>query len=314
MHRHLGKQLLILSAVVIFSAYLIKNAAVNLTEQGIASGFSFLHHKTGFDIIMHIIPYDESSTYFCAFLVGLLNTLILSFVGIICCTIIGFIIAIGRISNNWIISKISLIYIEVFRNIPLLLQIFFWYFAILRNLPSPKESYSFFEIAFLNIRGLYLPNPITWEVPKLTGFNFTGGIVVIPELFAMLIGLSLYTASYVAEIIRAGIVGIDNGQREASFTLGLNRWQTLRLVIIPQALRIIIPPLTSQYLNLTKNSSLAAAIAYPDLVSVFAGTVLNQTGQAVEVILITMAVYLSISLSISALMNLYNRKTILVER
>lgn len=282
----------------------------------------------------------------------------------------------ARLSSNWIISRLATLYIEVFRNLPLLLQILFWYFAILPLFPHPRQSIEFFNSIFLNTRGLYLPAPVpepgfgwvlvalavaavvsilikrwasrrqektgmpfpvfwtslglfvflpwlaygiagfplSWEFPELKGFNFRGGISVIPELFALALALSIYTAAYIAEIVRSGIQSVSHGQTEAAYALGLKRGQTLRLVIIPQAMRVIIPQLTSQYLNLTKNSSLAPAIGYPDLVAVFAGTTLNQTGQAVEIIGITMGVYLTISLSISAFMNWYNRRMALVER
>jgi len=283
---------------------------------------------------------------------------------------------VARLSNNWLISKVATVYIETLRNIPLLLQIFFWYFAVLRALPSPRQSVSLGEAVFLNVRGLYLPSPVMeagssfvviaffiavigsivlakWskrrqmltgqpfpvlavsaasivllplivffimgmpiglEYPALKGFNFQGGVVVIPELAALLVALSFYTAAFIAEIVRSGILAVSKGQSEAAESLGLTRTQALKLVIIPQAMRVIIPPLTSQYLNLTKNSSLATAIGYPDLVSVFMGTTLNQTGQAIEVIALTMAVYLTISISTSILMNIYNKKMALVER
>lgn len=283
---------------------------------------------------------------------------------------------VARLSSNWLVSRLAAVYIETFRNIPLLLQIFFWYFAVLQALPSPRQSLSLGEAIFLNVRGLYFPAPemepgsgfviaalifgviasllinvwannkqrltgqqtpmgrialgsvvglplivyflagmpISLNYPELKGFNFQGGISIIPELAALLLALSVYTASFIAEIVRSGINAVSHGQTEAAMSLGLPRAKTLKLVVIPQALRIIIPPLTSQYLNLTKNSSLAMAIGYPDLVSVFAGTTLNQTGQAIEIIAMTMGVYLTLSLITSALMNLYNRKVALVER
>jgi general L-amino acid transport system permease protein len=283
---------------------------------------------------------------------------------------------VARLSNNWLIAKIATIYVEMFRNIPLLLQIFFWYFAVLRTLPGPRQSWAAGEIVFLNIRGLYLPQPIlgdgfgfvtlafvlaivvtlmvnrwankrqadtgqqfniwgmafgliiivpalvffavgaplTWDLPALKGFNFQGGMTIIPELTALLTALSIYTATFIAEAVRSGILAVNSGQTEAASALGLHRSKVLKLVVIPQALRVIIPQLTSQYLNLVKNSSLATAIGYPDLVAVFAGTTLNQTGQAIEIIAMTMGVYLFISLTISALMNWYNNKTMLVER
>ncbi len=355
---------------------LFDNLQVNLANRGISTGFGFLDSEAGFGIISHLIDYSESSSYGQAFLVGLLNTLLVSFIGIILATLLGILVGVARLSSNWLISRLALGYVELIRNIPLLLQIFFWYFAVLRSLPSPRQSINWGDAIFMNNRGIYLPSPLpgegfslagwvfgfalvaslllfrwarrrqhrtgklfpywsvsmglliglplltqalqgfplSWELPVLRGFNFRGGIVMIPEFLALLLALSIYTASYIAEIVRAGIQAVNRGQSEAALSLGLTRGQTLRLVVLPQALRVIIPPLTSQYLNLLKNSSLAAAIAYPDLVSVFAGTVLNQTGQAVEVIGITMGVYLLISLSISMLMNWYNHKMRLVER
>lgn len=356
--------------------YIFGNTAANLERQGIATGFNFLQTTAGFGIITHLIDYTESSSYGRAFFVGLLNTLLLAFCGIIAATILGVIVGISRLSKNWLIARMALVYIEIFRNIPLLLQIFFWYFAVLRALPAPRNSMNFMDSVFFNNRGLYLPSsileegfslvgwafaiaiiavvviarwarkrqeqtgqqfhtvfvsvgilvalpllamivtgfPLSWEIPVLKGFNFVGGTVIIPEFMSLWLALSVYTASFIAEIVRAGIQAVDHGQTEASYALGLQSGPTLRLVILPQALRVIIPPLSSQYLNLTKNSSLATAIAYPELVSVFTGTILNQTGQAVEIISITMAVYLSISLGISMMMNWYNAKMALVER
>jgi len=369
-------QALLLMAVVYSGMYIFDNTIANLERQGIASGFDFMGTTAGFSIITHLVDYSEASSYGTAFLVGLLNTLILSFFGIVAATILGVIIGIARLSNNWIVQKMAMVYIETFRNIPLLLQIFFWYFAVLRALPSPKGSVNFLDSFFINNRGIYSPAPIyedgfsltvwalgaavvgiifmtrwahkrqettgqqfplfsaslglliglpllalivtgfpvSWEIPELKGFNFVGGMVIIPEFIAMWAALSIYTASFIAELVRAGIQSVDHGQTEASFAMGVKPGVTMRLVILPQALRVIIPPLSSQFLNLTKNSSLAAAIAYPELVSVFTGTVLNQTGQAVEIIIITMAVYLSISLVISMIMNWYNARIAIVER
>lgn len=374
--RAIAFQVIALISVAAFGWYLFDNTQTNLRQRGIATGFGFLSSPAGFGIIQHLIPYSESSSYGRVFWVGLLNTLLVSGLGIVFATLLGFVIGIARLSKNWLVAKLATVYIEVFRNIPLLLQIFFWYFAVLRAVPSPRQSLSLGDAVFLNIRGLYLPKPVfeagfwatpaallaavvamlllrrwahrrqeatgkpfhtgyasltlllglpalafaaagcplSWDYPELQGFNFRGGIVVIPELAALVTALSIYTAAFIAEIVRAGIQAVSHGQTEAAYSLGLRPGQALRLVIIPQALRVIIPPLTSQYLNLTKNSSLAAAIAYPDLVSVFAGTVLNQTGQAIEVIAITMAVYLTISLLISLFMNWYNRRVALVER
>ncbi len=369
-------QAVLLIAVVSFGWYIFGNTAANLEKQGIATGFRFMGTTAGFGIITHLIDYTEASSYGRAFAVGLLNTLLVAFCGIIAATIIGVFIGIARLSHNWLISRLAMVYIEIFRNIPLLLQIFFWYFAVLRALPAPKLSFNILDGMFINNRGIYLPSaiyedgfslviwalviaiiavifmarwahkrqdatgqqfhtfyaaiailvglpllaltvtgfPLSWEIPALKGFNFKGGTVIIPEFVALWLSLSIYTASFIAEIVRAGIQAVSHGQTEASNALGLKAGPTLQLVILPQALRVIIPPLSSQFLNLTKNSSLATAIAYPELVSVFTGTVLNQTGQAVEIISITMAVYLSISLGISALMNWYNARMALVER
>ncbi len=358
-------QALALGGALGLGLFLLLNLLDNLERLGIASGFGFLDSTAGFGITMSLIDYSETSSYGRAFLVGLLNTLLVSALGIVVATVIGFAIGIGRLSRNWLIARLATVYIETLRNVPLLLQIFFWYFAALSTLPSPRQSIVFADVVFLNNRGLYTPSPVagpgfgwmlagivagliaaalylrwsrrrasgrggwmaaaaiglgiaalagwaagpvfSWDVPALGAFNFRGGWVLIPELVALLAALSLYTAAFIAEVVRAGIEAVPRGQVEAASALGLTRRQTLTEIVIPQALRVIVPPLTNQYLNLTKNSSLAAAIAYPELVSVFAGTVLNQTGQAVEVITITMAVYLAISLAISAVMNLYNR-------
>lgn len=352
------------------------NTLTNMERRGITTGFAFLNSTAGFGILMSLVEYDETHTYGRTFIVGLLNTVVVSVLGIFFATALGFIVGVARLSNNWLIAKIATVYVEVLRNIPLLIQIFFWYFAVLQTLPGPRQSLSFGEGFFLNGRGLYVPAPVPesgfstvlivmlvgiaasvflykwahkrqeasgrqfpvfwssigmvlglpfivflvlggplgWELPALKGFNFKGGVRIIPELMALTWALSLYTASFIAEIVRAGIQGVSHGQTEAAHALGLRNGPTLRLVVIPQAMRIIIPPLTSQYLNLAKNSSLATAIGYPDLVSVFMGTTLNQTGQAVEIVAMTMAVYLVISLVISGFMNWWNKKMALVER
>ena len=375
-YRALFFQVLVLGGVVALGFTLVSNTLHNLERQGIASGFGFMTTTAGFSILMNLIEYTESDSYFRAFIVALLNTLLVAVIGVFFATILGFLIGVARLSSNFLIAKIATVYIETLRNLPLLLQIFFWYFGVLRNLPSVKDSIIVLDSFFLNNRGLYSPAPIfedgfsliswafvlavviviyvkrwarkrqertgqqfhtfyvsvgilislpllaaiitgfpmSWDYPVKGTFNFSGGFSLIPELVSLSLALSLYTASFIAEIVRAGIMAVSHGQTEASYALGLKPGQTLRFVIIPQALRVIIPPLTSQYLNLTKNSSLAAAIAYPDLVLVFAGTVLMQTGQAVEVVAITMGVYLTISLLISAFMNWYNNKMALVER
>lgn len=369
-------QVTLLAAVVAVIAGMAWNASHALERQNIASGFGFLDNTAGFDIVQTLVAYDETSTYGRVLLVGILNTLLVAVTGVVLATVLGLVIGIGQLSSNWLFARLCRAYVEILRNIPLLLQLFFWYFAVLRALPGPRESWSFLDSAFLNNRGLYLPKPLTgpgfemvvlafgvgliaaavlahlrrrhreetgragpllapvlalsllpplaalaimqfpfsFSWPALAGFDFEGGFTVLPELIALVVALSTYTASYIAEIVRAGIQGVPKGQIEASQALGLKRGEALRLVIIPQALRQIIPPLTSQYLNLTKNSSLAVAIAYPDLVSVFAGTTLNQTGQAIEIIAITMAVYLTFSLLTSAAMNAYNRRIALTER
>ncbi|MDG2846063.1 amino acid ABC transporter permease [Vibrio parahaemolyticus] len=369
-------QIIAIAALVFFFYTIINNALNNLDARGIATGFGFLNQEAGFGIGLTLIEYNETYSYGRTFIVGLLNTALVSVLGIMLATAIGFTMGVARLSTNWLVSRLAAVYIETFRNIPLLLQIFFWYFAVLQALPSARQSLSLGEAIFLNVRGLYFPAPvfnegsgvviaafvigliatisisiwarnkqrltgqqtpmgriglgllvglpllvyfvsgmpISLEYPELKGFNFKGGISIIPELAALLLALSVYTAAFIAEIVRSGINAVSHGQTEAAMSLGLPRAKTLKLVVIPQALRIIIPPLTSQYLNLTKNSSLAMAIGYPDLVSVFAGTTLNQTGQAIEIIAMTMGVYLTLSLLTSALMNLYNRKVALVER
>lgn len=369
-------QVVVLAAVAGFLAYIFNNTLHNLEQRGISTGFAFLNNEAGFGVLQSLIDYDETYTFGRTFLVGLLNTILVSLLGIALATIVGFVMGVARLSSNWLINKLATIYIETFRNIPLLLQIVFWYFAILPLLPHPRQSMALGEAIFLNRRGFYLPSPVfeagfgmvvgalvaailvvgllarwahkrqdatgkifpvfsvsaalliglpllvflasgsplSWDYPVLKGFNFRGGMTVVPELIALAVALSVYTAAFIAEIVRSGIQSVSHGQTEAAYALGLRPRATLRLVIIPQAMRVIIPQLTSQYLNLTKNSSLAPAIGYPDLVAVFAGTTLNQTGQAVEIIAITMGVYLTLSLLISAFMNWYNKKMALVER
>ncbi|WID96617.1 amino acid ABC transporter permease [Bosea vestrisii] len=370
-------QILLLAVVgfVIWSA--ASNAIENLRAQKIASGFGFWHNAAGFDVNQKLIPFSASgSTYGQAFWVGLLNTLLVASIGIVLATFLGFFVGVARLSSNWIVSKIAMIYVEVIRNVPLLLQLFFWYNAVLKPLPNPRQSIELPAGFLLNNRGLYVPDPqfgpggnliiwalliglvatfvfrswarkqqaatgkqypiglvafgliivlpllvyfatgrpITFVYPELAGFNLRGGIQIFPEFVALLVGLTTYTAGFIAEVVRAGILAVSKGQTEAANALGLRAGPTLKLVVIPQAMRVIIPPLTSNYLNLTKNSSLAVAIGYPDLVQVFTGTVLNQTGQAVEVVAITMAVYLTISLVTSFFMNIYNKRMALVER
>jgi general L-amino acid transport system permease protein len=360
-------QILFVGVLVWIGYEIVANAQDNLRSQRITSGFGFLNNTAGFDVSQSLIPYSGSDTYTRVFLVGLLNTLLVSIIGIFFATVIGFMVALGRLSPNWLLSRISGGYVELIRNLPLLFQILFWYLAVLAALPNPRQSISLFGSFFLSNRGLVIPRPIgtpgfepfalavliaivtaialwryarrqlfqsgkvitvwpyalglliglplvsvlifgvplTFEVPVLKGFNFAGGSRVIPEFVALTLALSTYTAAFIAEIVRAGIQSVHKGQMEAGSSLGLHRGAVLRLIIIPQALRVILPPLTNQYLNLTKNSSLAVAIGYPDLVSVFAGTTLSQTGQAIEIIGITMGVYLLISLVTSAIMSFY---------
>jgi general L-amino acid transport system permease protein len=370
-------QVVLVAALAFLIYEAASNAADNLRQARIASGFGFLSSNSGFDVNQKLISYDAATgTYGRAFLVGLLNTLLVAGIGIVLTTFLGFIIGVARLSRNWVIARVAKVYVESIRNVPLLLQLLFWYNAVLAPLPNPRQSVVFGGGFFLNNRGLFMPEPVfgpgswlidvafvvgvvgsiafrswarkqqeatgqqypvglvalgaiiglpilayfvsgmpvTLNYPSLRGFNFSGGLQVYPEFVALLIGLTTYTAAFIAEIVRAGILAVSKGQTEAASALGVKPGHTLRLVIIPQALRVIIPPLTSQYLNLTKNSSLAVAIGYPDLVQIFAGTVLNQTGQALEVIAITMLVYLTISLVTSFVMNIYNRRVAIIER
>jgi general L-amino acid transport system permease protein len=360
-------QLLFVAALAWIGYEIVANARANLQAQRITAGFGFLANTAGFDVSQNLIPYSGSDSYTRVFLVGLLNTLLVSIIGIFFATVIGFLVALGRLSPNWLLSRISGGYVELVRNLPPLFQILFWYLAVLTALPNPRQSISLFGSFFLSNRGFVIPKPIgnpgfepfvlaiviavvgslllqryarkqlfdhgrmiriwpyvlgmlvglpllsslvfgapvKFEIPELKGFNFSGGSRVIPEFVALTLALSTYTAAFIAEIVRAGIQSVHKGQMEAGSSLGLQRGSTLRLIVVPQAMRVILPPLTNQYLNLTKNSSLAVAIGYPDLVSVFAGTTLSQTGQAIEIIGMTMGVYLLISLVTSALMSFY---------
>jgi general L-amino acid transport system permease protein len=369
-------QVAVLAAILAALSLAAVNTAYNLKKAGIASGFGFLSQLAGFDISQSLIAYSRTSSYGRAFWVGLLNTLLVSGVSIVLSTLLGFLVGVLRLSGNWLVSRLAYAYIDVVRNIPLLLQLLFWYMAILNPLPGPNRALALHGTVFLCNRGLIVPRPIFgpgsevvalavvlavfiaaavvilgkrhqrstgkrfpalsgaaavlvglpflalaatgfpfhWEVPVLEGFNFSGGLTLLPEFTALVLGLTLYTAAFIAENVRAGIQAVPRAQIEASRALGLRPSMTLRLVVIPQALRVIIPPLTSQHLTLVKNSSLAVVIGYPDLMSVFAGTALNQTGQAVEIIAITMLVYLTVSLTISAVMNWYNARLAIRER
>ena len=359
--------------------YFTRNAQVNLLARNITSGFDFLSTNSGFDVQFSLIAYDGSFSFGRAYLVGLLNTLLVSFFGVIFASILGFIIGISRLSENLLLSKLSLFYVELFRNLPLILQIFFWYFVVLRNLPSTEKSLILLDFLIINVQGFYFPKFIftnfqfivygiifavltillikyysnkmfyntgkylpvfklsliflilfplffsflgsvglKFEQAKLIQnfgiFNYVGGVKLVPEFLALLFALSLYTSAFIAENVRAGILSISKGQKEAAKSIGLNNSLSLKLIIIPQALRVIIPPTTNQYLNLVKNSSLAAGIGYPDLTSVFAGTSLSQTGKAIEIIFIVMMTYLSISLFISLILNWYNKKIAFISK
>ncbi len=379
-NKDLIPQVLTVFLLVLVIIYFTINAQDNMGNRGISFGFGFLSQESSFDITFSLIDYDGSDSYARAFLVGLLNTILVSSIGIFFATLLGVTVGIGRLSQNYLIAKAAEWYVEIFRNIPLILQIFFWYFAALRALPLTVDSINFYDISFLNVKGWYVPRFIwtnfsiffysiivaiitivfftkyarkqrdefgkqlptfyvsfgliiglplltflfggvrlSFEIPELeqlstTVYVYKGGVSIIPELISLALALSMYTATFIAENVRAGILGVNKGQKEAAASIGLTKGQILKLVVMPQALRIIIPPTTNQYLNLTKNSSLAAAIAYPDIVLVFAGTALMQTGRAIEIISITMLTYLSLSLSISIFMNWYNKKIAIKEK
>ena len=373
-------QLLTLVFVILVFGFFSYNAQVNMENRGITFGYGFLSQESSFDVQFSLIEYDGSHSYFRAYLVGLLNTILVSVIGIVFATIIGVVVGIARLSSNYLIERTAAIYVEFFRNIPLLLQIFFWYFAALRALPLPEKAEPMFGVFFLTIKGFFVP-AFVWnnldifiysviaaiisivfvrlhakkkqenqgiqtpvlsisiglliilpllsfllggvnvsvEIPVIeqlsqTSFTYKGGLKLPPELISLALALSLYTATFIAECVRAGVQGVSKGQKEAAASIGLTPNQVLKLVVMPQALRIIIPPTTNQYLNLTKNSSLAAAIAYPDLVLVFAGTALMQTGRAIEIVSITMLTYLTLSITISIFMNWYNKKIAIKEK
>lgn len=365
-------QFIFVAALIWIFYFLFENTTANLARQGIASGFGFLGNRAGFDVSLSYIPFSSDSSYLTAFWVAVLNTLVLSALGIVLATFLGFGLGLARVSRNWLIARLATVYIETFRNVPLLLQLFFWYFAILRPLPGPRDSVSFGAVAFLNNRGLVVPQPVltegggiviaalvagfvgatimavrarrirqetglgrtvwhwwtlgliglpvlamwltdtdlTFIVPELRGFNFVGGIVLLPEMLAALLGLGFYISAAIGEIVRAGIQGVPKGQYEAAAALGHSRFEMMRFVVLPQAMRIIIPPLATQYLSLAKNTSLAAAIAFPEVISIVAGTTLTQTGQAVETILLAMAFYVTVSLFIAAVMNFFNYRVL----
>ncbi|MBC7804278.1 MAG: ABC transporter permease subunit [Candidatus Parcubacteria bacterium] len=292
--------------VVWFFAY---NTAQNLETRKIASGFAFLWREAGFEIgETGAIAFSAADTYLRALGIGLWNTFRVAAIGVVLATLLGTLVGLARLSPNWLLAKLASGYVEVIRNVPLLVQLFFWYAVITEYMPDPGDALQPLANVFLSNRGIVFPTP--WSTPVLEGFNFMGGAALSPEFAALLVGLVSYTAAFIGEIVRAGVLSVGRGQVDAAFSMGLTRRRALRFVVLPQALRLIVPPLTSQYLNLAKNSSLAVAIGYPDLVSI-ANTTMNQTGQAIEGVAIIMAVFLTISLSISAFMNWYNRRVAL---
>jgi len=369
-------QIIVFLALAYFFYTIYNNTLTNMQARGIRTGFGFMSQPAGFDILLSLIPFEATDSYGRTFFVGLLNTILVSVISIVLATLLGFLVGVSRLSNNWLVAKVATVFVETFRNIPLLLQIFFWYFAVLATLPGVRDSISIADSVFVNVRGLSVPRivwesgasfvfyaflaaiagvffltrwarkrqeatgqpfpsfwaglglliglpllaflvsgmPASVEVPKLQGFGFQGGMTLIPELVALTVALSVYTAAFIAEAVRAGVQSVSHGQVEAAAALGLPNAKVLRFVTIPQALRVIVPPLNSQYQNLIKNSSLAMAIGYPDLVAVFMGSTLNQVGQAVEIVFLTMLVYLLINLTLSLFMNWYNAKIKLVER
>ena len=369
-------QIALVLALGYFFYIIVSNTLANMESRGIKSGFDFLSSTAGFDILMSLIPYDATHTYGRTFVVGLLNTILVSVIGIVLSTIVGFIIGVAHFSHNWLIRKLATVYVEIFRNIPLLLQIFFWYFAVLSTLPGARQSLSLGEAIFLTVRGLYLPDiiadsgaafvqatiiigiigtffvkrwarkrqdetgqqfpvlyagialilglplialiatgiPFHFEYPVLRGFNYSGGITVIPELMALALSLTIYAGAFIGEAVRAGVQSVPHGQTEAARSIGLKEKQIMKLIIVPQAMRVITPILNSEYQSLVKNSTLATAIGYPDLFTVFVGTTLNQTGQAIEIVTMTMAVYFLFNMLISFVMNLFNKKVAMVSR
>jgi len=362
-------QVILIALIAIFGYGIFSATQTNLAQLGVHSGFDFFFKRAGFEIGQALIPFDANSTIARAFVVALLNTLVLAFASIICASVLGLVIGVARLSKNWLTARLAAAYVETFRNIPSLLQIFFWYFVVLRTLPAPDESLTFANLVFLNNHGLFVPLPapggvlpvmmislavsivaavllhrwaerrlhttgrgfpavsagmalvivtqavvmlaggVGWEVPTRGRFSYHGGLVLMPEFMSLVVGLSMYNATYIAEIVRSGFASIGKGQTEAAESLGMPGLMALRLVIFPQALRVIIPPLTTQYLNLFKSTSLAAAIAYPEIVSVFVGTVNNLVGQPVIIMLVTLATYTLVSLAIAMILNRYNKRT-----
>ncbi len=313
--RRIIYQALVLGVLAALIAWMVHNTLGNMRARGIQSGFGFLMQTAGFDISESMIPFQGTDPYWKAFLAGVLNTLRVAIIGCILTTILGVLLGVGRFSRNALVRGLCYGYVEVFRNIPILIQLLLWYIFMVEILPDPQEALSLGQMVFLSKGGLVMPalGSAGWEIPKLGAFAIEGGWNLSPEFLTVLMGLTLYTASFVAEVVRAGIASVGRGQVEAAESIGLPRRLILRLVVLPQALRVIIPPLTNQYLNLTKNSSLAVAIGYPDIVSI-ANTSLNQTGRAVECIIVIMAVYLTTSLVTSLLMNMYNRRVAILER
>ena len=368
-------QLVTVAAVLTLLAYLAGNAVDNLRRQGIATGFGFLDREASFAISPTLIPYSPADSYARALLAGLLNTLLVAGLGIFFATVLGFVIGVARLSSNWLVSRLALVYVEVMRNTPLLLQIFVWWDLLRLSAPPPGQAWRPLPDVYISVRGVFFPVPVyhplylwmavalgagiaaalllrRWsrrrqertgqtlpagwlglalivlapaivflaggapyllDVPRVTRFDFSGGQSITPEFAALLFALTVYTAAFIGEIVRGGIQSVSRGQSEAALALGLTRGQTLRLIVLPQAIRVVIPPMTSEYLNLTKNSSLAVAIGFPELFSV-GNTTANQTGQAIEVMMLMVAIYLTLSLLTSLAMNIYNRWTALVER
>ena len=310
--RGIAYQAALAALIVLAGWYIISNAAHNLMDLGVASGFAFLRREAGFEIgETTILSYSATDTYLRALLAGLLNTLRVAALAVVLSTVLGFFIGLARLSRNWLLERLASAYVEIIRNVPLVVQLFFWYALITDSLPAPAQALRPIPGIFFSNRGMAYPIftsliPIELEYPQFSGFNFAGGGLLSPEFTTLLLGLSLYTAAFIGEIVRAGLLSIAPGQLEAGYSLGLNARQVKRFIVVPQALRVVIPPVTSQFLNCTKNSSLAVAIGYPDLVSI-ANTTINQTGQAIEGFVIIMAVYLTISLAIAGLMNWYNR-------